>query len=197
MWWCRHQSRQPYLSTSKLAVVTSNAAAARVELVDVDETVLSELVEIATSDAHANEVTPPLTLENSWTPERIAWLQAFHRERRSGLTGPAGEATWAVTVDGRIVGSVRLKATAQEGCLETGAWLSRTARGRGVGRQALGALLELATAAGAEEVRADTTSTNSAALGLLRRLAFGIGIGEGGAVRATLHLPGLGASPPG
>ncbi|NNM96313.1 MAG: hypothetical protein HKL89_01710 [Candidatus Dormibacteraeota bacterium] len=33
--------------------MTSCAAAASVELVDVDETVLSELVEVATRDAHA------------------------------------------------------------------------------------------------------------------------------------------------
>ena len=56
--------------------------------------------------------------------------------------------------------------------LETGIWLTRGARGRGVGRRALGAVLEQAPALGAHEVRADTTRGNGPALAVLRDLGF-------------------------
>src|SRR3712207_1336148 len=82
-----------------------------VELVAVDEVVLAALVRAATTDAAADEVTPPLTADGSWTPGRVAWLQAFHRDRRDGLDGPLGQATWAVVADGHVVGSVRLAST--------------------------------------------------------------------------------------
>jgi RimJ/RimL family protein N-acetyltransferase len=90
------------------------------------------------------------------------------------LTAPAQEATWAVVVDGSITGSIRLKATARQGCLETGAWLGRAARGQGIGRQALAAVIEHAARAGAKEVCAETTTGNSGALAILRHLHFDI-----------------------
>jgi len=75
-------------------------------LVTVDHTVLEQLVEAATTDATADEVTPALTAGPAWTPTRIAWLRDFHGDRRAGLDGPAREATWAITVDQRVVGSL-------------------------------------------------------------------------------------------
>src|SRR3712207_8457184 len=36
-----------------------------------------------------------------WSPARVAWLLAFHRDRRPGLDGELGEATWAVVVEDR------------------------------------------------------------------------------------------------
>lgn len=119
-----------------------------VELVGVDHAVLERLVEAATTDASADEVTPPLTSGAAWTPTRIAWLCAFHADRRAGLDGPASEGTWAVTLDQQVVGSVRLKRTQQSGELETGAWLTRSSRGRGVGRAAMEAVLREAAALG-------------------------------------------------
>lgn len=83
-------------------------------LVAVDETVLEKLVHAATTDAAADEVTPPLTPGSDWTPARVAWLRSFHRDRRAGLASSAAEATWAVVVDERVVGSVRLKRVAKQ-----------------------------------------------------------------------------------
>ena len=100
-------------------------------LVTVDHIVLDQLVEAATTDASADEVTPPLTAGPAWTPTRIAWLRDFHSDRRAGLDGPAREATWAITVDQRVVGSVRLQRTERPGLLETGVWLTRSTRGHG------------------------------------------------------------------
>lgn len=61
-----------------------------VSLVAVDEIALDELVAVATIGAAANEVTPPLTAGDSWTHERVAWLEGFHGQRRDGLTGSVG-----------------------------------------------------------------------------------------------------------
>jgi len=146
---------------------------AAVTLVAVDDTVLAELVRVATAEAAADEVTPRGPAGGpDWTPERVAWLRRFHTERRTGLDGPAGEATWAVLVDGRVAGSVRLQRTVDPAVLETGAWLARAQRGRGVGRAALTAVLQQAALAGATAVRADTTAGNAAALALLDRAGF-------------------------
>jgi RimJ/RimL family protein N-acetyltransferase len=129
-------------------------------------------VRVALADAAPDEVTPPLTPGKDWTPERISWLIGFHTDRRSGLQGPAGEATWAVEVDGDVAGAVRLKRTGEADVLETGIWLTRGVRGRGVGQQALAAVLEEAASAGAREIRAVTRSGNAAALAVLRAQGF-------------------------
>lgn len=158
-------------------------------LATVDDTVLEQLVRAATTDAAADEVTPPLTAGPSWTPARLAWLRDFHRDRRPGLAGPAGEATWAVVVDERILGSVRLKHTDERGVLETGIWLTRGARRRGIGRAAMAAVLREAAGLEASEVRAHTTAGNAGALVLLRRLGFDLKpAGDGHNVRALLVL---------
>lgn len=162
------------------------------DLVDVDEAVLDELVAAAVGDAAPDEVTPQLTPGTEWTDERIAWLRELHRSRRTGLSGPAGEATWAIVTDGRVVGQVRLKRTDDPGVLETGIWLVRAVRDRGLGAQAIAAALQKAAEAGAQAVRADTTSANHPALGVLRRLGFRLQAGDGpGAVRAVVRLDGV------
>jgi RimJ/RimL family protein N-acetyltransferase len=107
-----------------------------------------------------------------WVPERIEWLRRFHRDRRPGLDGPLGEATWAVTARGGVVGAARLKRTAAPDVLEAGIWLTRGARGRRVGRRAMAAVVEHARASGAREVRADTSPANQAALAVLAALGF-------------------------
>ncbi len=144
----------------------------RVSLLAVDEAVLARLVGAALSGAQPDEVTPPLPPGDRWGPERIEWLRRFHRDRRLGLEGPLGEATWAVAVRGDVVGAVRLKGTADPGALEAGIWLTRAARGRGIGRRAIAALLDQARDLGALEVRADTSSGNHAALAVLESLEF-------------------------
>ena len=148
--------------------------------------VLAQLVHAAVSDASADEVTPPLGASGQWTPARIAWLETFHRDRRAGFHGAAAETTWAVVVGDSVVGSVRLKCTDDEGVLDTGIWLTRRSRGRGVGVAAMAAVLHEAAALGAQGVRADTTTGNSRALGVLRRLGFDLEFTHGDSVRALL-----------
>jgi RimJ/RimL family protein N-acetyltransferase len=135
-----------------------------VSLVEVNELILGQLASAAITDASASEVTAPVTTENEWSPTRIAWLLDFHRTRRDGLNGPAGEITWAILLGDQVVGSVRLKQTAVPGILETGIWLIRHIRGQGVGRHAMIEMLQRAAALGALGVRADTTTSNRAAL---------------------------------
>lgn len=145
-----------------------------VELVEVDERVLVRLVVAATGGAQPDEVTPPVGGGPGWTGERVAWLVDFHRDRREGLHGPAGEATWAVVLDGEAVGSVRLARTDADGTLETGIWLARPARRRGVGAQAMTVVFELAAGLGADRVIAMTTAANLASQALLTRVGFAL-----------------------
>ena len=159
-------------------IVVTGEEASSVVLVAVDDTVLAQLVRAATTDTEADEVTPPLTAGRAWTSERVAWLCDFHRVRRAGLGGPAGEATWAVVADELVVGSVRLKHTDEHGVLEMG-----------IGRTALAAALRQAVSLGASEVQADTTVSNAGALAVLRRLGFTLmPAGDGENVRALLRL---------
>lgn len=162
-----------------------------VELVAVDEVVLEELVAAAAVDAGADEVTPWRTPGDRWSTARVAWLREFHRDRRLGLDGPLREATWAIVADGQVVGSVRLKRTDHPDVLETGLWLRRSARGRGVGRCAVAAIVRKAAALGATVLIADTTRSNAAALGVLTRSGFAADPPDGGGhVRAMMRLAG-------
>jgi RimJ/RimL family protein N-acetyltransferase len=158
-------------------------------LVDIDDAVLDEMVDAARTVLNANEVTPPLTPGEAWTPERIEWLRRLHRDCRAGLDGPAGQATWAITDAGRVVGAVRLGRTDDDGVLETGIWLTRGARGHGVGQAAIAAVLDEAATLGAGAVRAETTGSNTAALRLLQRLRFELSPADDGhGVRALRRL---------
>ena len=165
---------------------TPEAPRVEVSLVPVDEAVLSLLVQTATSGAQADEVTPPLT--PGWTPERTAWLRAYHRDRRGGLGGPCGEATWAVLLGGEVVGGARLRWTDKAGVADTGLWLVRSARGAGVGRAALTVVLERAAAAGVRIVRAETAVENRGALAVLWHLGFTLGDPRAGRVPAAITL---------
>ncbi len=147
-----------------------------VQLVAVDEQVLDQLVDAALAGAEPDEVTAPVPGGPGWSPERVEWLRRFHRDRRSGLGGPPGEATWAVVAGGRVVGAVRLGRTADPDVLETGIWLTRGARGAGVGSRAVGAVLARAADSGARAVRADTGTANGPALALLRRSGFQLSV---------------------
>ncbi|WP_410605083.1 GNAT family N-acetyltransferase [Amycolatopsis sp. lyj-90] len=144
-----------------------------VELVAVDDVVLDDLVRIAVEDASADDVTPPLTADGSWSDERIAWLRAYHQDRRGGLAGPCRERTWAVRAEGMIVGAVRLAAgPAGETAAELGIWLARSTRGRGLGAAAVRLLVDEASAAGVATLSASTRESNQAALRILRSVGF-------------------------
>jgi RimJ/RimL family protein N-acetyltransferase len=158
-------------------------------LAEVDEAVLDQLIDVAVTDAAASEVTPPLTPGESWTPERVDWLRAFHRDRRTGSDGRRQEATWAVVVDGEVLGSVRLRRTGVPGVMETGIWLARSARGRGTAARALAALVQEARSRGCGELRAVTTAANRPAVAVLTAAGFVVDPpDEAGAVAARLEI---------
>lgn len=158
-------------------------------LVEVDDEVLARLVRAATEGAAPDEVTPPLTPGQTWTPERVAWLRAFHRDRRAGIDGAAAEVTWAVVLEEAVVGSVRLRRTEEPDALELGVWLTRDVRGRGLGRSIMAQVVEQAKALGAVRLQADTTSGNAPALAVLRELGFTVTPGGGShEVHADLAL---------
>ncbi len=169
-----------------------------VALLDVSDAVLEELLELALRDADADEVTPPLGSTPGWNTDRISWFREFHRASAAGLDGPAGQKSWAISCDGQLAGSVRLRRTdlasteavdaggggtdavagggggavggagGGGGALETGIWLARSFRGRGVGREALRLVKALAASAGAAVLVAETTAGNVGALALLK-----------------------------
>lgn len=169
-----------------------------VDLVTVDEVVLERLVDAATTDALADEVTPRLTSDDDgWSTARVTWLRHFHRDRRLGLDGLPGEATWALVADDHVVGSVRLKRTDDPGVLETGVWLRRSARGQGIGRDAIAAVVREAAALGAKALVAETRESNRAALSVLAGGGFATCPPDSsGQVRAVLRFPDRTPLPP-
>ncbi|CAN7370566.1 GNAT family N-acetyltransferase [Arthrobacter sp. LjRoot14] len=146
--------------------------AGRVELLDVTEEILEELLDVALTDAAADDVTPPLGATPGWNAERVSWFRDYHRAAAAGLDGPAAQKTWAISCGGQLAGSIRLKRTGTAApaltTLETGLWLGRSFRGRGVGRGALNLVRAAALGAGASVLQAETTAGNTAAQSLLR-----------------------------
>lgn len=160
-----------------------------ITLAPVTDEILEQLVAAATTDAAANEVTPPLSPGTHWTLERIEWLRSYHRSSQTGHEGPSHEWTWAVVRSGVVCGSVRLKANGTTGIFATGIWLTRKARGHGVGRAAMTAVIKNATVQGAREVSADTAAGNFSALSLLGHLGFQIAPADAASrVQASLVL---------
>ncbi|RKR30399.1 GNAT family N-acetyltransferase [Arthrobacter oryzae] len=170
-----------------------------VALLDVTESVLEQLLELALRDADADEVTPPLGTAAGWNTDRISWFREFHRAAAAGLDGPARQKSWAISCDGQLAGSIRLMRAGAEAAgsvpavraaageagaavpaegagegsaggavLETGIWLARGFRGRGVGREALRLVKARAASDGATALVAETTAGNVAALALLK-----------------------------
>lgn len=168
-----------------------------VRLVDVDETVLGQLLDLAVQDASPADVTPPLGSRPGWNAERLAWFRAYHRAAASGLDGPAREKSWAVVCDGSLAGSIRLKrtapATAGPGTAETGIWLARSYRRRGVGSAALRLVLVEARRAGLSLVVAQTTAGNHCAQRLLSA-AGAVLMHDDGTVSAAVELQGTPAA---
>jgi RimJ/RimL family protein N-acetyltransferase len=165
--------------------------AGRVQLLDVTEGILEELLDVALADAAPDDVTPPLGETDGWNPERIGWFRDYHRAAAAGLDGPAAQKTWAISCDGQVAGSIRLRrpgtAPPEGGPLETGLWLGRSFRGRGIGREALTLVRDIAARAGASILQAETTAGNLAAQALLRSAGAKLA-GGGGASTVTARI---------
>ncbi|MDR6416070.1 GNAT family N-acetyltransferase [Pseudarthrobacter sulfonivorans] len=159
-----------------------------VRLADINEHILERLLALAQQDASPDDVTPPLGNGIGWNAERTGWFRAYHRAAAAGLDGPAGEKSWAVLYDGSPAGSVRLKRTAQHDAAETGIWLGRSFRARGVGGAALKLVLAEARVAGLRRIVAHTTAGNAGAQRLLTGAGAALTYDDGGAVSAVVVL---------
>src|ERR1700754_4796549 len=102
-----------------------------VALTPLDDALTEDLLEVAVVDAAPHEVMPPVDGPEGWTPQAREFFRAFYRERQS-LTGPLRTVMYAITDDDRLVGMIRLTLEA-DGTAETGMWLARSARGKGIG----------------------------------------------------------------
>ncbi|WP_433800036.1 N-acetyltransferase family protein [Actinomycetospora sp. CA-084318] len=148
---------------------------------------LAAVVAAAVAGAVPSEVMPPDDAPDpdEWTVVRERAYARFLRSR------PSDETSWLVVEGAAVVGVARLRHGAAGA--ETGVWLVRSARGRGVGTTVLGLLVERAAAAGAQRLVADTTADNVAALGSLRRHGAALRA-QGDDVAAVVELRARGSS---
>lgn len=154
------------------------ASIPNVQLGNLDDDALEQLVLGAVPDTAIQEVMPLTPGPATWTPQRLREFASFHHGRRGGLDGPVGEVSFAILVDEMVSGIVRLQRAAPDS-LEVGMWLTRSARGRGIGGQVLALVAHKAAELGARRLVADTTTSNRAALGALSRIG------------ADIHAPSL------
>ncbi|SEF35650.1 Protein N-acetyltransferase, RimJ/RimL family [Amycolatopsis pretoriensis] len=157
---------------------------ALITLVPLDEPALARLLDAAVAGADPLEVMPPVTGPPGWTAARRAAFLAFHRGR-SLDPSTAVERTWVVDVDSAAVGAARLERHGD--AVEAGLWLSRAARGRGVGREVTRLLLAEARTSDAARFIASTTPDNHGARSLLAGLGAVLTT-EGDEVAAVLRL---------
>lgn len=154
-----------------------------VALHPIDDDRLDRLAEVARTEAEPEEVMPVEGTTSGWTPRLVQAFHDFHRKRADDQA----LRTYAVMADGEVVGSIRLDAIGAEGVLETGVWLARSARGKGIGGRALGLVLAEARQHGADAVIASTRSVNRRALGILRHHGARVQT-DGDVVRARFDL---------
>jgi len=133
-----------------------------------DESLLSDLLELAVSSATPEEVMPPVSGPPGWTESRRRAFVEFHRARFNGFAGPEATVMYGILTNDGIAGMIRLAQTSVPGEYETGMWLGRRYRGQGLASSAVRAVLAQAQELGAAAVVADTTPENAAALGTLR-----------------------------
>ncbi|WP_233223507.1 GNAT family N-acetyltransferase [Amycolatopsis sp. CA-128772] len=153
-------------------------------LIPLDEAALARLLEAAVAGADPLEVMPPVEGPPGWTRVRREAFLAFHRAR-SLNPATAVERTWVIDTDGTAVGAARLEPHGD--AVEAGIWLSRQARGRGIGRQVTALLLAEARATGAARFVASTTADNHGARALLSGTGAAL-TAEGDEVAANLRL---------
>src|SRR5262245_10864420 len=130
---------------------------------------------------------PPVDAPGGWSPVRRDAFREFHRASFGGLDGPTRTLMFVIVCDGAVVGMTRMARRDEPDTMETGMWLRRSARGRGIGQAALRLLLDEAGRVGARRVVAETTAHNTAALQALRRCGAVLS-GDATGVRAEIPL---------
>ncbi len=141
-----------------------------IRLRPLDDPGLERLLALAVADADPGDVMPP-----GWRPDLVDEFRDFYRGFQSD--------SYEIVHDDHTVGMIRLTATG-----ETGMWVARSARGRGVGVQALSRVVERAVLRGIPVLHAHTTTGNTAALTVLRRLGADLRV-DGDRVHARLTVP--------
>ena len=138
-------------------------------LTPIDQHILESLLSVAVAETEPEEVMPPVSAPAGWSqPRRDAFVD-FYQSNFAGLAGPTRTVMYAIVCNGNVVGMIRIARLDEPDTMETGMWLGRSARGRGIGGTALRLLLAEAARAGTTQVMAETTSHNTAALAALRR----------------------------
>ncbi|SCE74742.1 Protein N-acetyltransferase, RimJ/RimL family [Micromonospora viridifaciens] len=140
-----------------------------VRLEPVDERNLEPLLSVAAAEAEPEDVMPPVEAPAGWSLARRDAFREFHRASFDGLEGPTRTRNYAIVAAGEVVGVVRMTRREEPGTVETGMWLGRSARGRGLGAAALRELLNAAAAAGMHTVVAETTPDNQGAVSVLKK----------------------------
>lgn len=151
-----------------------------VTLRPIEPELLPRLLDVAVAGADPDEVMPPVPGPPGWTPERRAAFADHHR-------GPG--TSYAILVGGELVGAARLAPAEAPGAAEAGVWLTRTARGKGYGVDAMHLLIEEARAQGTTALIVETNTANRAGVGLLRTLGAKLWEDpDSGAVHATMRV---------
>jgi RimJ/RimL family protein N-acetyltransferase len=151
-----------------------------VKLRPIDEDLLPRLLDVAVAGTDPDEVMPTAPGPSGWTPERRTAFGDYYYG-----SAPA----YAIQTDDELVGAARLTPAEAPGAAEVGLWLARPARGKGHGTEALHLLIEKARSEGLSALIAETTTSNSAAVGALRTLGAKLWEDpESGAIHATLRV---------
>ena len=158
-----------------------------VRLMPVDERLLAALLSVAVAETQPDEVMPPGEAPPGWSEPRMGAFCAFYRSHQAGLDGPTRTRMYAILFNGDVVGMIRLARRDDKDTLETGMWLGKSARGQGIGVAALRLLLDEAAPTGARAIVAETTSSNVAAIGVLRRCGATFTV-HGPDVRAEIRM---------
>jgi RimJ/RimL family protein N-acetyltransferase len=156
-------------------------------LTPIDEHTLEALLSVAVAETEPEEVMPPVSAPAGWSQLRRDAFVDFYRSNLSGLAGPTRTVMYAIVCNGNVVGMIRMARLNEPDTMETGMWLGRSARGRGIGGAALRLLLAEAACAGTTRVIAETTAHNTAALAALRRCGAVLRH-DGTAVRAEIPV---------
>lgn len=158
-----------------------------VRLEPVDERNLEPLLSVAAAEAEPEDVMPPVEAPTGWSLARRDAFREFHRASFGGLDGATRTLMYAIVAGGEVVGMIRMTRCDDPGTAETGMWLGRSARGRGLGVAALRELLNVAAAAGMHTVVAETTPDNHGAVAVLRKCGARLRE-QGGKLRAEMCL---------
>jgi RimJ/RimL family protein N-acetyltransferase len=148
----------------------------RLELRYPDDDLLGELLDVARSGVHPDDVMPFTT---PWTRQPPGVLDReflkFHWSTRARTSRDHWTLTFVVLLDGDVVGSQDLSARGfgvRRTC-ETGSWLGLAHQGQGIGSEMRAAVLELAFGhLGAELCVSSAWHDNAASIAVSRRLGY-------------------------